>query len=521
MSESQQSIQTVSQWTVFHWRSASDIASTWEKELFRVPLKRKMLYLYLANDIIQSRKTRKAKLVKAAFADIIPKAIHHILVSAGDDKSIRKKTSRVISIWKDRKVLSTNTISACFEVLSGKDITEIKIKKSSGKDRSSTSDSSKTTMGEKESFDYEKLPVAPLNPENQVLVDKLHDLEMADIDDRLRENTEKVAEKVLAFQNSSFSNVVETTATVVEAERIKNSPTTRRRKKLKPNTTDTSDINLSKYFVLRLKEDASLLNSWSSKLYDELQQRESVLNMLSKISSNIEEIINNSAEEKDFIKKNSEQLERVSNLEKRITKTSLKIAAVTAAARSVAIPTTATTTRATNPSYQNYSTKQNLNRNYPNPNPLYRKQQYPKNGPLIPPNNISNAYVMPVPGQMNMPPQQQSRQEYQPPMFTRNSNSYQPGQQPLGGHPDRLNRPHNRKREEEQVVRRHNKSNNFGNNERQRGGGRGRLLTQPAWMKNPPPLPLGMHQQKPPPQMYSDASLGGNAGRNSNRHQRH
>lgn len=54
----------LSHWMIFHWRKAADVVSTWEAELYRCPVDRKLLMIYLANDVMQSRKRHKARPVR-------------------------------------------------------------------------------------------------------------------------------------------------------------------------------------------------------------------------------------------------------------------------------------------------------------------------------------------------------------------------------------------------------------------------------------------------------------------------
>ena len=119
MSSSQKDVQSVSKWVAARWQSADECARLWRETLERAPLKRKMLLLYLANDVIQQRRSRGVDVdaVKRAFAPELPAALRHIVKRS--DIATVAKAKRVALIWRDRRCLPAHTLSLVFEVFPG------------------------------------------------------------------------------------------------------------------------------------------------------------------------------------------------------------------------------------------------------------------------------------------------------------------------------------------------------------------------------------------------------------------
>ena len=63
-----QSIETLSHWCVFHRKRAKTLAPVWQRELRAAPGKRKLSFLYLANDVLQNSR-KKERVDRGAVAD--------------------------------------------------------------------------------------------------------------------------------------------------------------------------------------------------------------------------------------------------------------------------------------------------------------------------------------------------------------------------------------------------------------------------------------------------------------------
>ena len=65
LNASSQSIETLSHWCVFHRKKAKDLVKVWERELQGAAGKRKLVFLYLANDVIQNSRKKGREWVDA------------------------------------------------------------------------------------------------------------------------------------------------------------------------------------------------------------------------------------------------------------------------------------------------------------------------------------------------------------------------------------------------------------------------------------------------------------------------
>ena len=64
LSESSQSIQTLSGWIQYHKKHAVESAEVWAKETLVADPERQLLYIYLANDVMQHSRRKKTEQVK-------------------------------------------------------------------------------------------------------------------------------------------------------------------------------------------------------------------------------------------------------------------------------------------------------------------------------------------------------------------------------------------------------------------------------------------------------------------------
>uniref|UniRef100_A0A0A8Y915 CID domain-containing protein n=1 Tax=Arundo donax TaxID=35708 RepID=A0A0A8Y915_ARUDO len=101
LNSSQQSIETLSHWCVFHHRCCRQVVETWDCEFFSAPCERRVSLLYLANDIMQnSRKEGSGYITE--FMRVIPAALSEVFTN-GDDFG-RNVVKRLIDIWEDRRI---------------------------------------------------------------------------------------------------------------------------------------------------------------------------------------------------------------------------------------------------------------------------------------------------------------------------------------------------------------------------------------------------------------------------------
>ncbi|XP_019065138.1 regulation of nuclear pre-mRNA domain-containing protein 1A isoform X2 [Fukomys damarensis] len=116
LSNSQQSVQTLSLWLIHHRKHSRPIVTVWERELRKAKPNRKLTFLYLANDVIQNSKRKGPEFTKD-FAPVIVEAFKH--VSSETDDSCKKHLGRVLSIWEERSVYENDVLDQLKQALYG------------------------------------------------------------------------------------------------------------------------------------------------------------------------------------------------------------------------------------------------------------------------------------------------------------------------------------------------------------------------------------------------------------------
>ncbi|XP_078054884.1 regulation of nuclear pre-mRNA domain-containing protein 1A-like isoform X3 [Mustelus asterias] len=122
LSNSQQSVQTLSLWLIHHRKHSKTIVTVWHRELKKAKPSRKLTFLYLANDVIQNSKKKGPEFTKD-FAPVLVDAFSH--VSSESDENCKKHLERVLAIWQERMVYENNFIDQLKQIVS----TEKKTKK--------------------------------------------------------------------------------------------------------------------------------------------------------------------------------------------------------------------------------------------------------------------------------------------------------------------------------------------------------------------------------------------------------
>ncbi|KAK6630984.1 hypothetical protein RUM44_003156 [Polyplax serrata] len=110
LNPSQQSIQTLSLWLIHHRKHYAAIVQVWHKELIKASEKRKITFIYLANDVIQNSK-KKGPEYGQEFGNILPKAFEHMSTIENFDEKSRKSLERVLNIWEERGVYEAKQIT--------------------------------------------------------------------------------------------------------------------------------------------------------------------------------------------------------------------------------------------------------------------------------------------------------------------------------------------------------------------------------------------------------------------------
>ncbi|KAJ7294211.1 hypothetical protein O6H91_Y273000 [Diphasiastrum complanatum] len=108
LNDSQQSIETLSHWCIFHRKNAKQVVEIWEREFFASPRERRVPFLFLANDILQNSRRKGGEFVNE-FWKVLPIALKEVLGSC--EENVRATIFRLVEIWEERKVFGSRAQS--------------------------------------------------------------------------------------------------------------------------------------------------------------------------------------------------------------------------------------------------------------------------------------------------------------------------------------------------------------------------------------------------------------------------
>ncbi|KAK7358935.1 hypothetical protein VNO77_00876 [Canavalia gladiata] len=103
----QQCIETLSHWCIFHRSKAELVVGTWNTQFHKSEKAQRVPLLYLANDILQNSK-RKGNEFVTEFWKILPAALKDVLEKGGDQE--KHVVSRLVEIWEERKVFESQNL---------------------------------------------------------------------------------------------------------------------------------------------------------------------------------------------------------------------------------------------------------------------------------------------------------------------------------------------------------------------------------------------------------------------------
>ncbi|OVA17430.1 CID domain [Macleaya cordata] len=104
LNSSQQSIETLSHWCIFHMKKAKQVVETWDSQFHCSPREQRLSFLYLANDILQNSRRKGSEFVDE-FWKVLPDALSD--VAQNGDEFGRNAALRLIGIWEERKVFGS------------------------------------------------------------------------------------------------------------------------------------------------------------------------------------------------------------------------------------------------------------------------------------------------------------------------------------------------------------------------------------------------------------------------------
>ncbi|WOK99876.1 hypothetical protein Cni_G08588 [Canna indica] len=104
LNNTQQCIETLSHWCIFHRKHAEQVIQTWDKLFHSSQKEQKVPFLYLANDILQNSKRTGTEFV-SEFWKVLPGALKDVFDN-GDDH-VKNAVSRLVNIWEQRRVFGS------------------------------------------------------------------------------------------------------------------------------------------------------------------------------------------------------------------------------------------------------------------------------------------------------------------------------------------------------------------------------------------------------------------------------
>ncbi|KAK6924130.1 CID domain [Dillenia turbinata] len=104
LNSTQQCIETLSHWCIFHRSKAELVVTTWDKQFHASEMAQKVPLLYLANDILQNSKRKGNEFVNE-FWKVLPTALKDV-IDKGDDHG-KNVVSRLVDIWEQRRVFGS------------------------------------------------------------------------------------------------------------------------------------------------------------------------------------------------------------------------------------------------------------------------------------------------------------------------------------------------------------------------------------------------------------------------------
>ncbi|CAE6997666.1 hypothetical protein P3342_000653 [Pyrenophora teres f. teres] len=104
LNETQEAISTVGQWILFHRRHAERIAHVWLQRMKESTPNKKLVLIYLANEITQTSKMRRKDEFLRAYEPILAEAT--TVAYKGSPHDIQTKIRRVVEVWRQRQIFN-------------------------------------------------------------------------------------------------------------------------------------------------------------------------------------------------------------------------------------------------------------------------------------------------------------------------------------------------------------------------------------------------------------------------------
>ncbi|KAG2382728.1 hypothetical protein C9374_005308 [Naegleria lovaniensis] len=116
LTNTQQSIQSLSLWVIYHAKRAKEIVQIWLREVKKAAPKRKLCYFYLANDVIQNSR-KKTQAFVDEFQHVLPVALRDNInmIPQNEQKSLQ----RMFNVLEERKIFTSDFSKECKRIIEG------------------------------------------------------------------------------------------------------------------------------------------------------------------------------------------------------------------------------------------------------------------------------------------------------------------------------------------------------------------------------------------------------------------
>lgn len=115
----QESVQTLSLWILYHRSQYEHLIKTWFKVLKKSKASHRLTLFYVANDVIQNSKKHNALVYPQAFKPFLNSSMIYV-----KENGIKKKVQRILEIWRERGVYDDDFIDELLKKLVGTEVYE-------------------------------------------------------------------------------------------------------------------------------------------------------------------------------------------------------------------------------------------------------------------------------------------------------------------------------------------------------------------------------------------------------------
>ncbi|WBW72924.1 RNA polymerase II transcription termination factor-like protein [Schizosaccharomyces osmophilus] len=109
LNETQESITGIAHWVIYHKRYANEIIQLWLDSLREAPSNKKLLLLYLINEVVQQSRVKKITDLIDAVAPFVVEAVSQAYASV--PSTIKTKIKYVYDVWCQRAIFSKKILS--------------------------------------------------------------------------------------------------------------------------------------------------------------------------------------------------------------------------------------------------------------------------------------------------------------------------------------------------------------------------------------------------------------------------